>query len=300
LRRLLLELRVPSQLLRLPERLLGSGSVEYRWHAFLYTLFYWRGVRRVVGSGNLWKRMISGTPILLYHAVGDQNEPASRYVVPGRRFRSQMRWLRLWYRVLSLPEYLEYRRDYLLPPPRSVVVTLDDGYADNRTVAYPILRRFKVPATIFLVSDYLGDSNGWDRDGELAGRALLSPHRLEEMGRNGINFGAHTRSHAHLRELPVTVAVDEIAGSREDLERLLGTPIQTFAYPYGQFNEEVLEIVGRTGFEAACGTREGLNTPATPTFALRRAEIRGTDSLFRFALALWLGETHHPVRRGRS
>jgi peptidoglycan/xylan/chitin deacetylase (PgdA/CDA1 family) len=110
-----------------------------------------------------------------------------------------------------------------------------------------------------------------------------------ELRRDGIELGAHTRTHASLPGLTPEELADEIAGSRADLEERLG-PIRHFAYPYGRLDDDAVRAVEAAGFASACGIEEGRNSPGTPAFALRRVEIHGTDSLLRFALTLGLGK----------
>jgi peptidoglycan/xylan/chitin deacetylase (PgdA/CDA1 family) len=85
-------------------------------------------------------------------------------------------------------------------------------------------------------------------------------------------------------------AEEEITGSRKQLESKLGTPVILFAYPYGEYNPSIQTIVQNAGFTASCTVDAGLNTLMTPIFSLRRTEIRGTDSLPRFLLSLWMGD----------
>ncbi|MDX6504514.1 MAG: hypothetical protein QOE29_1639, partial [Gaiellaceae bacterium] len=140
LRRLLLALRVPPAALALVARGLPEKTAD-RWFDFTYGLGYWRGVRRAAGR-DLWLRLRRGTLVLAYHAVGAAGEEPSRYVVPERRLAAQLRWLaRRGYRVLALEEYLRCRRASELPPPKSVVLTFDDGYRDNATLLAPLLER---------------------------------------------------------------------------------------------------------------------------------------------------------------
>ena len=92
----------------------------------------------------------------------------------------------------------------------------------------------------------------------------------------------------------------EIAGSRTELEQALERPIRLFSYPHGKYDAIARSIVEQEGYSGACTTRAGMNSPATSKFELRRTEVRGTDSLVRFALALWLGDDHLPSRRRRQ
>jgi peptidoglycan/xylan/chitin deacetylase (PgdA/CDA1 family) len=202
-----------------------------------------------------------------------------------------MAWLkRRGYRVLSLEEFLSYRQDHRLPPAHSVVITIDDGYADNQSRAYPILQRYGFPATIFLVSGSVGGVNQWDQSGELAGRPLLSLPEIRAMLRGGIQIGAHSRTHSMLTTEPIAWVQEEVLGSRLDLEHDLQVPIRVFAYPYGEYDSAIQTIAEQAGFLGSCGVKMGKNSLKTPSHALRRIEIRGTDSMLRFVCALWTGQ----------
>jgi peptidoglycan/xylan/chitin deacetylase (PgdA/CDA1 family)/glycosyltransferase involved in cell wall biosynthesis len=300
LRRCLLVTNAPMLLLALIGHLLRARpSWLMDWHRFLHGYFYWRGVRQAVPNRDIWSRLASGTTILMYHACGLPEERASRYVIPGRRFARQMAWLK-WrgYYVLSLEEFLHYHREHRLPPTQSVVITFDDGYADNRAVAYPILRHYGFPATIFVVSGLVGTSNQWDSEGLLVNRPLLDWPDLKEMIPHGISIGSHTKTHVALAEASTTRIEEEVAGSRLQLERELGLPILTFAYPYGRDDPRSHVMVERAGFLGGCSSYVGVNDPATPPLLLRRLSIRGTYSLSHFALALLLGRTRILPRRG--
>jgi peptidoglycan/xylan/chitin deacetylase (PgdA/CDA1 family) len=291
LRRVLLALRVPPQWLAYLARLVAHPGRRLAWVGFVQTYCYWRGVQRAAGSGSAWRQLTQGVPILMYHALGQPGEKPGRYIMPATRFASQMAWLRrLGYRVISLDEYADCRHSRRLPPPRSVVLTLDDGYADSRGLAAPILTHYRFPATVFLVSGRLGSANRWDHHGELAGRHILSRSDAAELSSAGIRVGAHTRSHPSLLSLSPEEAWDEIDGARRDLEALLGVPVTCFAYPYGEYNAGLQAFAERSGFRLACTADGGLNTLPTPLHALRRAEIYGTDGWLRFLLALWFGD----------
>lgn len=301
LRRILLAANVPLHLLALirfcpmPRRLVKD------WFRFLYDYAYWRGVRRAVPDRQTWHRLIRGPVILMYHALGHTGEPPSRYVVPAHRFVQQMAWLKLArYNVLGLDELLICRREHRLPPARSVVITFDDGYADNREIGYPLLRRHGFKATIFLVTSAIGSTNRWDHAGDLADRAALAWPAIKEMLAGGISLGAHTRTHPRLTDIPTEAVAAEVAGSRADLEHVLGYPIRSFAYPFGKNNAETRGTVEQAGFLGACGIRHGMNSAATDSYALRRVAVHGTDSLLHFALAVALGEKRLLFLRRRA
>ena len=128
----------------------------------------------------------------------------------------------------------------------------------------------------------------------------MSWAEIREMLRGGVTFGAHTQTHPMLTAVTPDRARAEIAGSRAELAQALGRPIQLFSYPHGKYDATSRSIVEQTGYSGACTTRAGMNSLATSKFELRRTEVRGTDSLMRFVLGLWLGDDHLPPRRRRQ
>lgn len=251
---------------------------------------YWRGVRRGLADRDSWRSLIRGTPILMYHAFAAEGEPAGRYIVPIRRFKAQMALLKaLGYRVLSLNDLVDHLRTHRLPPSRAVVITIDDGYEDNHRLAFPILRDYGFPATIFAVTGKVGGEGDWDRGSELTGRPLMEWDAIREMNAAGIEFGGHTRSHPRLTTLLPEQAREEIVGSMHDLERDLGVRVTHFAYPYGDCDEAVADIAREAGIHGSCGVRSGLNRAGVDVHRLNRTEVYGTDTLAVFAAKLRTG-----------
>jgi len=239
--------------------------------------------------------------ILTYHAFGEPGERSSRFVVSRRRFLLQMITLKLLVRrVIALDDLVRRLVENRELVGRAVVITIDDGYLDNYEIARPILRRFGFSATIFVVSGHVGGVNSWDEAGELAGRALLDWPQVAELAADGVvSIGAHTRTHPTLAGLDEARVDDEVRGSREDLERRLGSPVTLFAYPFGRCDEAATRAVREAGFLGACTTRPAPTSPGDDPFLLGRVEVRGRDSLVRFAArVLGWGEarTSRPVR----
>ena len=293
-----LRLSVPPRMLRALVELVGKRD-ERAFH-FIRNYAYWRGVKRGLSSGETWRRLTGGTRILMYHAFGEGGERASRYLVSIRAFRRQMAWLQqLGFQVLDLEEYLAIRQRHELPPRRSVVITIDDGYRDVGSLAAPALAARGLPATVFPVSEKMGGVNDWSEGGELSGRPLLSWEEARDLLHEGLSVGAHSRTHPDLTSLSPDAAWDQIRGSREDLERELEVPVPTFAFPYGATSPSLATMAGEAGFVGSCGVEEGLNTVGTPVHDLRRIEVFGTDSVFRFILKVWLGQTYLPRLRPR-
>jgi peptidoglycan/xylan/chitin deacetylase (PgdA/CDA1 family)/GT2 family glycosyltransferase len=298
LRSLALAINVPPRPLASVGFLLPRRSWAHAWFQFTWSYCYWRGVRSA-SDHDLWRRLRTGTAILTYHGFGEPGEAPSRYVVPARRFARQLTWLkRRGYNVISLSDYLRYRREHTLPPPKSVVLTVDDGYVDTDKVARPILERHRLRATVFLISSSDGRDPA-DTDPALRNRPLLSLGQAASIGGSSIEFGAHTRTHPDLTRLELAAAQAEVAGSKQDLEHALGTAVAAFSYPYGELNAAVRAVVASAGFECACGITPGHNRPATDSFDLRRITVFGTYTLPRFAATLVIGDTRKLLPRGR-
>ncbi|MDQ3823783.1 MAG: polysaccharide deacetylase family protein, partial [Actinomycetota bacterium] len=156
---------------------------------------------------------------------------------------------------------------------------------------YPVLRSLRLAATLFVVTERMGDANRWEAEGPLAGRPLVSWDDAHELERDGLALGAHTRTHPILTDITPDEVDAEVAGSREDLRDALGRTVETFAYPFGRWDEATAQAVEAAGFGCAVSVRMGRNCAATSPYALRRVEIRGDDSFVRFVLAVVFGDS---------
>ena len=284
-----LALRLPPRLLAAAGFLVPTRRLRQAFASFTLNHAYWCGVR-AAASPELWRSARSATLILGYHAFATEGEAASRYVVPGPRFAAQLRWLqRLGYNVITFGEYLDYRASHRFPPPRTVVITIDDGYRDTATVAGPLLEAHGCRATVFVLSAG-GASNETVTDPALAARPLLDATGLRELQDGPFELGSHTRTHPRLSALAPEAAEAEIVGSKRELEQELGRPITLFAYPFGDNDQHVRALVAEAGFRGARGIQPGRNRLATDPFDLRSLEVCGTYSLPRFVTALLFGE----------
>jgi len=211
-----------------------------------------------------------GVRILTYHSVDRSGSPIS---VSPERFEAQMTCLAdEGYRVVSLREMLAEWSEGQGPVPgdRRVVLTFDDGYRNNYTAAFPILRRMGFTATVFLAVGYIGGDNGWERDPRIRGMRLLSWEEIREMAQGGMEFGAHTVGHVDLAAVSETEAEREIRESRERIEEGLWKSADLFCYPYGRFTPGIQEQVRRAGFSGACSIRYGIGNRPEDRYALRR------------------------------
>jgi glycosyltransferase involved in cell wall biosynthesis/peptidoglycan/xylan/chitin deacetylase (PgdA/CDA1 family) len=286
-RRALLAARAPVWPLRLVDPLLPGRSV--RLYRFLQLYCFWRSLRRALHDRDTWRRLTRAPTILMYHGIARPGERSSRYVLGSTALRRQLAWLHFRRRtLLSLDELVALRERDELAPAGAVVLTFDDGYADNAEIALPLLRAREAPATVFVITSGIGRGNHWD-EGVLAGRPLLSWEQIRELVAAGVTIGAHSVTHPRLNELDENEAEHEIVASRTELERELGSPVAHFAYPYGRTSPALKATAERSGFRSAVGIKPGTNGPAVSLWDLRRYEVRGTASFVRFVVDLWLG-----------
>jgi peptidoglycan/xylan/chitin deacetylase (PgdA/CDA1 family) len=201
-------------------------------------------------AGPVWPRR--GIPILCYHSI---DRSGSLLSMTPELFQRQMELLHvLDYRTLSLGAYCERMRHGDLPTnDRMVVLTFDDGYRNNYTVAFPVMRRFGFTATLFIATGYVGGRNTWYDGPDLE---MASWEELREMSAAGFEIAPHTITHPRLNELPLEAALREVEDSRKEIESRVGAPARVFAYPYGVYTHalarrlEALDYLGAVTIES--------------------------------------------------
>ena len=183
-----------------------------------------------------------------------------------------MAWLSANTRVIGLVELVAAMTAKLVLPEQTVVLTFDDAYRDFYTAAAPVLRRFGLPATIFLPTGFCGGTNSWSgQPSSTASEYLLNWQHVGELISDGFCFGAHTVSHPDLTALPAHEAEQEILASKRQIEEHTGRPADFFAYPFGRWNSEVRNLV-KNQYLGACTTGAGVVREDADVFALARVD----------------------------
>ncbi len=216
--------------------------------------------------------MKQAIPILVYHSVDTECSSAyRRWMVLPSEFDAHMGVLAdNGYQPMTISNLATRLRQGALLPPRAIAITFDDGLADFRTGALPVLRRYGFPATLYVVSGYVGKTSRWLAPLGEGGRAMLNWRELRNISEAGIEIGAHSVCHPQLDILTIARASQEIAGSKRALEDGLGCEVPSFAYPHGYFNRKTQDIVRGAGFSSACRVRHALASDAEDLFALSR------------------------------
>ena len=262
-------------------------------------LSFLRGAAEVAGWDNIDGDFGRRLPVLMYHHVGPpqpDSEPA--LLVSDARFEAHMRFLaRRGYTGIRASDWLAWLR-YAKPlPKKSVLVTFDDAIADLCDHAFPVLERYGINAVVFVPTNCVGKGNLWNYPLGYRWRPCMTAEQIRYWSMREVDFGAHSRNHPDLTTLGETELQDEIAGSRADLEKIIGTAVISFAYPYGPYNTAAAECVHQN-FELGFTTDEGLNTLRTDRSLLRRVAVFDWDTIFELELILRLG--WNPIGKLRS
>jgi peptidoglycan/xylan/chitin deacetylase (PgdA/CDA1 family) len=208
--------------------------------------------------------------ILTYHSISEGDSPLQ---IAPCLFAEQMEWVDANARVASLAEVTGALVARKPLPERTVVLTFDDGYADFYSSAAPVLRRLKLPATIFVVTGLCGNADQHQRqDARLLNQhALLDWQQVAELAQQGFQFGAHSITHPLLPSLTGKDARSEITGSKSELQLRTGQAVDFFAYPFGRWSPAVRAAV-QEHYRGACSTGAGVVQPDADPFALPRVD----------------------------
>ncbi len=207
----------------------------------------------------------------MYHAIQAERSAIS---IHPELFEQQMRWLSEQdIDVLPLDRLVRNLREGIKPTKHTAVITFDDGFRELKDTALPVLHQYNFPATIYLVTGYCGKDNNWP--GQPAGiprLPLLNWNQILEMEADGIEFGVHTVTHPILDRMDPEEAAWEINHAKQVMEEQLGHPVQSFAYPYGRFNQQVKQVVSEA-FDNACSTDLGFIEGAFDPYAIARIDV---------------------------
>ncbi len=228
---------------------------------------------KMKNKGGIYQTGIQEVPILCYHRFG--NGCDSPLCVSAELFDHQMRYLRNnGYRVIT-PEqmlaFLEYREPL---PKKSVMITIDDGYRSVYEVAYPILKKYGYPATLFVYTNYVGVSS-----------KAITWEQLRELKSNGFTIGSHTIMHSDLSkqgEHESKAAYEqrlrrELFDSKKMIDKKLNQDTFFFAYPFGRANTESMVMARRAGYRLAVTVNRGGNAFFANPYLLRRDQILKKD-----------------------
>jgi peptidoglycan/xylan/chitin deacetylase (PgdA/CDA1 family) len=233
--------------------------------------------------------------ILMYHEVLPDDGLAavdgliqSGYVLPQSVFREQLEMMaERGYQTPSLSDFVGWMTGRNSLPPKSVVITFDDGFAGNFEYALPMLEKLGFRAVFFVATNRIGDP------------AMMTWSQLAMAASRGIEVQSHTASHPLLSQLTPEQTMAEFVESREAIERHLGQRPKALSLPNGDTNPWYREIARETGYVAVFGSQFGRNTRSQDLYSLRRIAVRrgmssqrlgdmleGESAAYRYGLAV--------------
>jgi peptidoglycan/xylan/chitin deacetylase (PgdA/CDA1 family) len=219
-------------------------------------------------------------PILMYHYV--RTPPSTRVDLLGYKlsvapevFQAQMDWLYLHgYHPVNFNQVRAYFAGVEPLPAKPVVITLDDGYRDLYTAAYPILKAHGFTAVAYIVSSFVDQS------------PYVTKAQVLEMDRGGIEIASHTVHHANLAGMSFGGAMNELVQSKQWLEQLVGHPVVDFAYPSGKFTPQTMVAVEHAGYSTAVTEQVSITHSMDDRYRWTRVRVGGGESLQDFVLGL--------------
>jgi peptidoglycan/xylan/chitin deacetylase (PgdA/CDA1 family) len=192
-------------------------------------------------------------PILMYHRIVEEEPP-----VDPDGISTSIGRLAGHLDLLAAHDFAAVPLELACRPPnrgegRRFAITFDDGYEETLRLALPVLEARSLPATVFVVSSLIGGKAIWNKQPQ----ALLTRTQLLDLHSSGIFIGSHGRTHRRLSTLEPQAIHDEVHGSREELEHLLGAPVRFLAYPHHDFDARVVAAAAKAGYAGAAGGRAG-------------------------------------------
>lgn len=229
-------------------------------------------------KGGLTSRGYQTVPILSYHNFSLANKDLM--VVTKASFEQQMKYLKdNGYSVVTLDElfdFLEFKKPL---PKKAVVITFDDGWQGVYSIAFPILKKYNYPATLFVYTDLINGSS-----------KTLSWAQVEELDKGGVDIQCHTKTHRNLIKKNKNESIKEyisdvereIVDSSRIIEEKLNKEVRYLAYPYGDTNNLVIAFLKQRGFRGGFTVRRAANPFFEDHFTLNRSMIYGSYGLNDF------------------
>ena len=215
-------------------------------------------------------------PIVSYHSINNENCPISLNL---EEFEKQL----VFFKKNNFQSI--HCNEIKNTSKKKFIITFDDGYKDLLTNALPLLKKYNFKATCLIISNLIGKRNIWDEFNEnIKDKELMNLSDINYWLKNGMKIGSHSKNHKKLTKLDDKEKIDEIINSKNELESLTGTTIDSFCYPYGLYNENVVNIVKEKYDFAFTTNRSRFNTNKHNKYLLPRIDMGKKISKFKLYL----------------
>jgi peptidoglycan/xylan/chitin deacetylase (PgdA/CDA1 family) len=210
-----------------------------------------------------------GIVVLLYHRITREENETNKYILSVQKFQQQLDYLKNeGYKTILPSEIAGSRKEGITN--HLIILSFDDGTSDHYSVVYPMLEKNKQKGVFFIVSKYVNASGG------------LTAEQIKEMSENGMEIGSHSYSHPFLDQLNYEKIYYELKLSKEQLEKISGGRVYSFAPPGGWFNGDVVKAARDVGYQQFFGCEIGTNDLSKIPFIYKRIEVLGNMSFEEF------------------
>ena len=235
----------------------------------------------------------------MYHMVSE-TKPGTKFNglrVSPTMSEKQLKWLKEndW-QFVTMKELTDNALSTTLRA-KTVALTFDDGFEDNYTQAFPLMKKYGAKGTLYLVinrhnNDWSTKKKAHHNSGELVKEPKLSDEQVKEMFESGVfEIGGHTINHVNLANTDKETKITEMADSKQQLETLLNTQVSSFAYPFGIYSNDDTIIAAEQGYSNAVLAEGGIETSMISNiFKIRRVKISGKDNFLAFKLRMKTGK----------
>jgi len=260
-----------------------------RYLQLFVSLFFWLIQELGYGLRCLFGKSAGRLKVLCYHEVTAKQVP---------QFRRQMYWLKKLTTPVFADVPLPLRSGFLS------AVTFDDGFQTLLTHALPLLEQEKIPVTLFIPSACLGQLPVWLKNTAhpTAQEWIMTPAQLQDLSKTGVRIGSHSATHADLRVVPLEILRQELDESKQTLQKLMGYEINLLAFPFGRFNQAVLENAHAIGYTRVFAADPLLDAN---DFLFERLDVYPEMSVLEFILKIrggydWLPRANHWVESAKQ
>lgn len=200
-----------------------------------------------------------GVPVLAYHMIADDDDT---YSVSAVEFEKQMQYLKEnGYTAISLLEFAKAKKGKFTLPEKPIIITFDDGYANNYTTAMPIMEKYGMKGTMFMVANDIGKED------------YFTVEQMKDWQAHHMEIGSHTANHVPLATLTSQQKKEEIVASKLLLEWKGLNTVFFMAYPFGSFDAESEQLLKENEYLGALTGKSGLNTADTNPYLLHRVNV---------------------------
>lgn len=229
--------------------------------------------------------------ILAYHRINPYYKDDALTVSPENFERQVIYLLKKGFNPVQPDDFLKktssYSQSHIKEKTKRLLITFDDGYADNLWYALPVLEKFDIQPLIFLTVNYIGTKNIFERYRDTEKDRFLNWEEVRLMSDKGVVFGSHSLSHPHLSQIDDKKLWEELYISKRIIEDKIGKEVLYFCYPYGDFNERVIEKVKEAGYKGAFVTPKKGKKIENTEYTLIRTGIYGHNSFLIFRIKIW-------------